>query len=97
MRRKWVASGFSVTGRFAAGLPCVIVVVVGWSVVVLVVEVKWIRVIGCRNLPGNSLQMCLMISFVVKKKLANGKLPSEGPPVSKLGRNGRLAPGDPSS
>ena len=65
MRRKWVASGFSVTGRFAAGVPCVIVVVIGWSVVALVVEVKWIRVIGCRNLPGHSPQMSLMISFVV--------------------------------
>ena len=42
-----------------------VVVVIGWSVVALVVEVKWIRVIGCRNLPGHSLQMSLMISFVV--------------------------------
>ena len=60
-----MASGFSVIGRFAAGVPCAIVVVIGWPVVVLVVEVKWTRVIGCRNLPEHSLQMSLMISFVV--------------------------------
>ena len=60
-----MACGFSVTGRFAAGVPCAIVVVIGWSVVVLVVEMKWICVIGCRNLPGHSLHMFLMISWGV--------------------------------
>ena len=60
-----MACGFSVMDRFAAGVPCAIVVVIGWSVVVLVVEVKWICVIGCRNLPGHSLHMSLMISLRV--------------------------------
>ena len=59
-----MACGFSATGRFAAGVPCTIVVVIGRSsVVVLVVDVKWICVIGCRNLPGHALHMSLMISL----------------------------------
>ena len=41
--------------------------------------------------------LCVYLERLLLKKLASGKLPSEGPPVSKLGRNGRLAPGDPSS
>ena len=64
-RTKWVASGFSETGSFAAGVPGTIVVVIGCSVVVLMVEVKWISVSGRRNLPGHCLQMSLMMSFVV--------------------------------
>ena len=59
-----MACGFSATGRFAAGVPCTIVVVIGRSsVVVLVVDVKWICVIGCRNLPGHALHMSLMSSL----------------------------------
>ena len=62
-----MASGFSETGWFAAGVPGTIVVVIGCSVVVLMVEVKWISVSGCtcRNLPGHCLQMPLMMSLLV--------------------------------
>ena len=38
---------------------------VGWSFVVLEVEVKWMCVICCRNWPGHFLHMDLMMSFAV--------------------------------
>ena len=51
-RTKWVASVLREMCRFAAGVPGTIVVEVGLSVVLLVVEVMWMPVTCCRNCPG---------------------------------------------